>query len=220
MITDPTNKMVREIIRIYQDRVLGIAFLVLVPAAILLGLPTGQYSPSANWWHSVSQTYYAADSAIMIGILSVCGILFITHRSKEIFERIVFVIAGISILGVVASPHGDEMFEYVGLFHLPNAVSGKFHILFAIIMFVSFGFLSIINFPLRGTDFEALKAAKKRNFIFRLNGVIILIASFLMLIRQLVPTYDWTGIILEWFIFSAFGSNLLIKANIFKSLNE
>ena len=40
MITDPTNKMVREIIRIYQDRVLGIAFLVLVPAAILLGLPT------------------------------------------------------------------------------------------------------------------------------------------------------------------------------------
>ena len=159
MITDPTNKMVREIIRIYQDRVLGIAFLVLVPAAILLGLPTGQYSPSANWWHSVSQTYYAADSAIMIGILSVCGILFITHRSKEIFERIVFVIAGISILGVVACPYGDEMFEYVGLFHLPNAVSGKFHILFAIIMFVSFGFLSIINFPLRGTDFEALKAA-------------------------------------------------------------
>ena len=199
MITDPTNKMVREIIRIYQDRVLGIAFLVLVPAAILLGLPTGQYSPSANWWHSVSQTYYAADSAIMIGILSVCGILFITHRSKKIFERIVFVIAGISILGVVACPHGDEMFEYVGLFHLPNAVSGKFHILFAIIMFVSFGFLSIINFPLRGTDFAA---------------------SFLMLIRQLVPSYDWTGIILEWFIFSAFGSNLLIKANIFKSLNE
>ena len=112
------------------------------------------------------------------------------------------------------------MFEYVGLFHLPNAVSGKFHILFAIIMFVSFGFLSIINFPLRGTDFEALKAAKKRNFFFRLNGVIILAASFLMLIRQLVPSYDWTGIILEWFIFSAFGSNLLIKANIFKSLNE
>ena len=69
-------------------------------------------------------------------------------------------------------------------------------------------------------SFEALKAAKKRNFFFRLNGVIILIASFLMLIRQLVPSYDWTGIILEWFIFSAFGSNLLIKANIFKNLNE
>lgn len=220
MINDPTKKMIREIIRVYQDRVLGISFLVLVPAAILLGLPTGQYSPSANWWHSVSQTYYAADSAIMIGILSSCGIMFITHRSKQLFERIVFVIAGISILGVVTCPHGDEMFEYVGLFHLPNEVSGRFHVIFATIMFISLGFLSIINFPLKGDDYKTLKAAKKRNFLFRMNGIIIYIASIAMLLRQLIPSYDWTGIVSEWFIFNAFGFNLLIKANIFKNLNE
>lgn len=219
MPNDPTLNVTRKIIRTYQDRILGFSFIFLIPASILLGLPTSQYT-IPSWWHSVSQTYYAADSAVMTGMLCICGVMFITHRSEKIFEKIVFVIAGISTLGVIACPHGEEFFEHVGLFHLSNHVSGFFHIIFASIMFVTFGVLSFLNFPETAEELRNSKHGRLRNTIFRVNGIIIFIACLFMLMRQFFPTYDWIGIITEWFIFTPFGIDMLIKANMFKALKD
>ncbi|MCR5496133.1 MAG: DUF998 domain-containing protein [Treponema sp.] len=219
MKTDPTKEIIREIIRTYQDRILGLTFIVLIPSAILLGLPTSQYT-IPSWWHSVSQTYYAADSAVMTGMLCICGIMFITHRSSKLFERVMFVIAGIATLGVVACPHGEEYFERVGLFHLQNTTSGIFHIIFASIMFLAFGILSFFNFPETAEELRNSKHGRQRNRIYRINGIIIFIACILMALRQLYPTYDWIGIIVEFFIFTPFGINMMIKANMFKTLKD
>ena len=219
MTNDPIQKISRKIVRIYQDRILGFSFIFLIPAAILLGLPTSQYT-IPSWWHSVSQTYYAADSAVMTGMLCICGIMFITHRSEKLFEKIIFVIAGVSILGVIACPHGEEIFEHVGLFHLHNKVSGRFHVFFASIMFISFGILSFFNFPETAEELRHSKHGRTRNTIYRVNGIIIFIACLFMLLRQFYPVYDWIGIVVEWFIFTPFGIDMLIKANIFKFLKD
>ncbi len=209
----------RAIIREYQNRVMGFIFETITPVTILFGLPTSQHN-LPGWWHSVSETYYATDGIIMIGLLSIITLLSITHRSNNRLEKLLFFLCGISMLGILTFPHGLEEFEYAGVFMVSHYVSGKLHVIFATIMFITLGAISVLCFPKQLSDTLSEKKKTLTRRVYLANGISIFVFSLIIACRFIFNLYGWLVIICEFVIFTTFGVNLLIQSGFFKYLRD
>ena len=203
----------------YQNRILGFTLILLIPFSIIFGLINHEHNME-GWWYSVSRTYYATDGIIMMSMLAITLIMFISYRCRFKIERFCTIISAIATFGVLAFPHGLPEYELAGIFMTPYHIGGKFHILFASMLFISYGTFSILALRKEEDGFVPTKKSSLRNKIYLLNGILIFLSSSCLGLRIILGLPEFLVILFEFLIFEPFGLNLLIKAGLIKSLRD
>ena len=157
-----------------QRTVIGLLCLLLYPLSILFGLPAAVVNPP-QWWHSISDTYYASSKGIMIGVLFLTAYYFFTYRGYDWRDRLVNWTSAFSALGVIFFPNNG----YDGLINFGDnlEVCSTLHIISALILFSSF-FVNCIYLFCLGDKSNPQK--RKRNICFRCAAIGIIIGGIII----------------------------------------
>lgn len=170
-----------------QRTVIGLLCLLLYPLSILCGLPAAGVNPP-QWWHSISDTYYASSKGIMIGVLFLTAYYFFTYRGYDWRDRLINWISAFSALCVIIFPvHGTE-----GLIDFGKNLKLCFilHGISASVLFGSF-FVNCIWLFCLGDTSNPQK--RKRNIFYKCCGVGILIGIVILVMAS-------TGLIHHGFV--------------------
>lgn len=165
---------------------------------------------------SISATYYLPPTItpFMI-ILGAASILLISYRGYDKQDDIVSTITGIAGLFICLFPCATSVFERVGTFQLPQAISGFIHNLSAVVFFLLLAYNSYFLFT-KGSN-NPTENKKKRNSIFRVCGIGM--AASLILIVPVNLFNIWGG---TWFVEAIalmfFGISWLTKSQIYSWL--
>lgn len=173
---------------LWQRRIIGFMILFLTPLSFLFGLIGWDTNP-AGWWYSISDTFYSNSAVLMIGVVSIGSFFFCSYKGYDIRDKIVNLITGIGFLCIVIFPCGNEgvkeLGAKVGLFQLPIDISATIHKISAAIsfvgMFVNVMFLFTLN---KG---EISKQKKKRNIVYRVCAILILIGILIIAASPFLP---------------------------------
>lgn len=201
------NEMLFEqsIIRRCQQSLLGYLFLFITPLSIIPGIPFDADNP-VGWWHSVSESYYSNTGIVMISAFIIIGLIGISFRGRNIAEKIFMFLMGISSIGIVMFPHAYMILERTGFFFVNGEKSIFIHFVFAGIFFFS---LSVLCFLFSIIPEETSKK-HQRNVLYLSSWVICTIASFIILLSKIVFFPPWTTLVMEFIMFSLFGTCLLV----------
>lgn len=188
------NKNVDIKTMIIQRRILGILCALLAPCSLLFGLFGAFKGNYPTWYMTISDTYYANDKIIMIGLLASVSIFFFSYRGYDLHDRICSLIEAITALGIIVFPKNIPYIEYTGLFNLPIKLSGILHNACAGIMFLTFAYQILFLFT-KGSN-EPTGKKKLRNKIYITCGVIIV---FFLVCMALADTVVFTSWVPAWF---------------------
>ena len=206
---------------IWQRRVMGVMIIALAPLSILFGLIGWKYNPD-GWWHSISDTYYANSQMIMAFIISVSSFFFCTYAGYDWRDRVVNLMSGIGLLGLLLFPCYNEGVAAagarVGLFNLPIELSGTFHFYFALLAFLGFFINEMFLFTLGGNEVSPGK--KKRNMIYRICACTVIVACILLVLKSFVKMPANTIWFAEIIALTGCGVAWLIKGEALKFLND
>lgn len=168
-----------------------------------------------SWPESISATYYSlfAVGTFMV-ILGSAGILLINYKGYEKIDDIMATIAGIFGILICLFPmtYVDNPEIKTGVLHLPSNISNIFHCISA---FGFFGILAFMSFFLfTKSDNQPTKQKKIKNIIYRVCGVGML-ASFLLLLLNLIPSVDIPNLtwIVEAIALFFFGTSWIVKSD-------
>lgn len=146
------------------------------------------YNP-AEWYHSISDTYYANSKAVMIGILSITAFYFATYKGYDIRDRIINILSAICAAGVALFPNkGID-----GLIQMPKA-GGTIHCVFALVLYLTFFLNCIWLFRLGNSN---TREKKIRNKIYLGCGIGIAVAAGVLIagnifnLKQYIPNFIW-----------------------------
>lgn len=160
---------------------------------------------------SISQTYYFEPciTPFMI-ILGAAGLLLFSYKGYDKQDDIVCTLAGVFGLGVCIFPCAVSTLldanGMVGTFQIAENISGWVHNISAVLFFGLLAYNSLFLFT--KSSGEMTKNKKKRNIIFRVCGI-GMIVSFLMLLLP-IPHIFW---IVEAIALAFFGVSWLTKAD-------
>ena len=145
--------------------------------------------------YSISDTYYSNHKIIMIGVLlTAAGFLF-CYEGYDLGDRLWTILAAIGAAGVAAFPcSGPD--AYVGLFSVPNSVCWILHYIFAFLTFGSLALMTLTQFT-KGTD-------KKRNIIYTVCSIIMLLAIVMIPVSGWIGMPDWSTMLFEFIHLEAF----------------
>ena len=149
------------------------------------------YNPS-EWYHSISDTYYANSKAIMIGILSITAFYFATYKGYDIRDRIVNIVSAICAAGVALFPNKGVD----GLIQMSYSTGNIFHCVFALVLYLSFFINCIWLFRLGNSN---TKEKKLRNNIYLCCGIGIVLAAAVLILgnvfgwKQYFPNFVWVA---------------------------
>lgn len=147
------------------------------------------YNP-AEWYHSISDTYYANSKAIMIGILSITTFYFATYKGYDIRDRIVNILSAICAAGVALFPNKGVD----GLIQMSYSTGNIFHCAFALALYLTFFINCIWLFRLGNSN---TREKKIRNNIYLGCGIGIAAAAGVLVVgnvfnlKQYVPNFVW-----------------------------
>lgn len=203
---------------IWQRRVIGIMVLALAPLSILFGLIGINTNPE-GWWYSISSTYYANSQMIMMFIISVSSFFFCTYAGYDWRDRIVNLMSGVGLLGILLFPcYIEGISSNVGLFNLPIGLSGTIHNCLALLAFLGFFINEMFLFTLSGNEVSTGK--KKRNIVYRVCASTVIVACVLLIMRSFVKMPVNTAWIAEFIALTGCGIAWLIKGEALKILND
>lgn len=206
---------------IWQRRVMGVMILALAPLSILFGLIGWKYNPE-GWWYSISDTYYANSQMIMAFIISVSSFFFCTYAGYDWRDRVVNLMSGVGLLGLLLFPCHNEglaaVGARVGLFNLPIELSGIIHTCFALLAFLGFFINEMFLFTLGGNEISPGK--KKRNMIYRICACTVIVACILLVLENFVNMPANTTWIAEIIVLTGCGVAWLVKGEALKFLND
>ena len=168
--------------------------------------------------HSISDTYYY-DSCIVpfMIILGSAGILLICYNGYDKQDDIICTIAGILGLCICLFPCSDlrSSGELVGTFKLPVKISGILHYISAISFFGLLAYNSLFLFT--KTSGEITLEKKKRNLIFRICGIGMVVSFALVIPLKLLGVFSAIWIV-EAIALAFFGISWLTKSQCYSWL--
>lgn len=159
---------------------------------------------------SISATYFRDPCITPFMItLGSAGLLLVTYRGYDKADDVLNTLAGIFGLGVCLFPCAAELGN-IGTFQLPAATSDVIHTISAILFFGILAYNSLFQFT-KGSDNPTVNK-KKRNVIFRVCGVGMIVSFILLPIFTVlaVPYAVWT---VEMIALTFFGISWLTKAD-------
>ena len=207
---------------IWQRRVVGVLVLALAPLSVLFGLIGIKYNPT-GWWYSISDTYYSNSIMIMASIISISSFFFCTYSGYDWRDRVVNLMSGIGLFGLLLFPCGNEgmtaIGAHVGLFCLKPEVSSVIHNICAITAFLGFFLNEMFLFTLGGNEVTGGK--KRRNIVYRLCASTILIACVMLVMKQFFTFMPLNTVwIAEFIALTGCGIGWLVKGEALKFLND
>lgn len=175
-----------------------------------------------SWVESISCTYYSlyAVGTFMV-ILGSASILLVNYKGYDKVDDITSTIAGVFGLGICLFPMEfvDNPSIGTGILHLPSNISNVFHCICA---FGFFGVLAFMSFFLfTKSSGNMTKQKKIKNIIYRVCGIGML-ASFSLLLLNLIPNVDIYNLtwIVEAIALFFFGTSWIVKADAIPLLKE
>lgn len=169
--------------------------------------------------NSISFYYHTNMRDFFIGLMAVVSLFLITYKGYETIDIIITTISGIAGLGIAFFPCLDyvSLTNPLGIFQLSASVSNKIHIGCALVFFILLAVNSIFLFTLSKLKDIPRKSEKyRRNFIYRICGIIIFLCIILLLIfLQVYSTEEIEKhkivLFFETIMLIAFGISWLIK---------
>lgn len=198
-------------------RMIGILGIALPIVVVVGGLIQGKIEIQP----SISGYYYTNMRDFFIGILCIVSIFLISYKGYEKIDNLIGNLSGIFALGMVLFP--TEMCNggssNVGIFLLNDNISGYIHLTFGFLFFVTLSYNSIFLFTKRQPGHFS-EAKRRRNFIYRFCGSIMILATLLIVVYTLFlrnTAFDkiFPVLILETISLFAFGISWLVKGNTF-----
>jgi hypothetical protein len=166
--------------------------------------------------NSISAYYYTNMKDYLEGILALVGAFLLTYYGYDKLDRVVASISGASAIGVALFPTARDITN-IGIFNLPSAISDKFHVISASLLFLSIAFMSGFLFTKTGgKSLTPMKIA--RNTIYISCSIIIMVCIAIFVLCGLInPT--WTAssyiiLILETIMLFSFGVSWLVKGEV------
>jgi hypothetical protein len=196
----------------YQRFMLGIICGLLPVLCLLFGLLGGMVGiNNPEWYVSISATYFANSNMCMIGALCLCAFFLFTYQGYDLGDKVLTTISGISALLIVACPcSAMGTAAYLGLFALPAAISNVIHAIAAAALFLAFALMILTQFTKGGRS--------RRNIIYYICGVIMLLAMGVVAIGMFVNFVPYMTMICEFIMLEAFAIAWIIKSDIFPNI--
>ena len=161
----------------------------------------------------------------MIGLIFATSIFFFSYRGYDWKDRLFSIIQAITVLGVIVFPNYNYTKPYTtGIFCLPSRLSHTFHCITAGTFFITIALNLLLLFTKTGK--EPTEKKKLRNKIYKICGILILVAAFAMFIlsngfvKQYLPKNLPVGMICEFVMFTSFGFAYLVKSEAIKRFND
>jgi hypothetical protein len=153
-------------------------------------------------------------------ILGSAGLLLITYRGYDKVDAIISTITGIFAILICIFPTNDGQYcegaiipETIGTFQLPNQLSDTLHMISAVSFFGLLAFNSYFLFTKSSGEMTPEK--KKRNIIYKVCGLGMVISLLIMFPLQGVPHIVW---IVEAIALMFFGISWLTKSQCYSWL--
>jgi hypothetical protein len=178
---------------------------------------------------SISHYYYTRAGAVFTTILSLIAIFLMVYSGYKSIDFYISALAGICALCVVFFPTGslgevccDASKAYAVTFISENSLRETFHLISAAIFISLLAYMSFFIFTKSDKPLHLMGKAKiKRNWIYRICGVLIVIALLVMLagFNSLIPEELYFGNNLTFWMealaVESFGIAWLIKGETF-----
>lgn len=193
---------------------IGFLGMVLPWLALISTFIYGKFNnlPSEFWYnYSISGTYYV--SPVLAGILTAASIVLICYKGYDWRDELITTISGIFGLVIVLFPCASILESgRVGLFQLDMNISNIIHNIAAAIFFILLAINSLFLFTLGDSN---TKQKKKRNLIYRICGIGMVISALLILFP--IPGKFF---IAEAIALTFFGISWLVKGEVFNMLSD
>lgn len=166
-------------------------------------------NPVFKWPKSISATWYTNACTPFMIILGVAGILLICYKGYDRVDDILNTSAGVLALGICLFPclGPSRLADKVGTFLIPARISDKIHVICAILFFCILAYNSFFQFTKGSGELSANK--KKRNIIFRICGIGMLVSFSILLL----PDFHIKVWLMEAIALTFFGLSWITKAN-------
>lgn len=165
---------------------------------------------------SISATYYNSTCIVpFMIILGAAGLLLISYSGYDRWDNFVCTAAGIFGLLICLFPcNAPTLISLgsVGTFMLPVSLSGKIHNISAIFFFGLLAYNSLFLFTKSNGVMTEKK--KKRNIIFRVCGIGMVVSLALMIPVSIIGIWGGTWFV-ETLALAFFGVSWLTKANVY-----
>ncbi len=209
---------------LHQRRILGALCIALVPSVLLFGLFGLKTNPT-NWYHSISSSFYSNANICMIGLIFATSIFFFSYKGYDWKDRFLSIVQAITVLGVIVFPNYNYTKpDTTGIFCLESHLSHKLHCITAGTFFIVIAFNLLFLFTKTGK--EPTKKKKIRNIIYKICGILILVAAISMgvmstsYVKQYLPVNFPVGMICEFIMFTSFGFAYLVKSEAINKFND
>ena len=168
---------------------------------------------------SISMSYWVPTciTPFMI-ILGAASLLLITYKGYDRTDDVVCTIAGVFGLCICFFPCNSEYIQLdplLGTFMMSPVASGFIHNASAVIFFLLLAYNSLFLFTKSAG--EMTDAKKKRNIIFKVCGIGMLVSLSLIIPGMLLKWYGWTWF-MEMIALSFFGISWLTKSQCYSWL--
>lgn len=201
-------------------RAIGYLAILLAFGCILGGYFFGGYGilPSiSDYYFTNMQDFF---SAVLMGV----SLFLFSYYGYSILDRIVYVLSGVSCLGIALFPCYNKAYDLVGTFQINSKLADSLHTACATIFFLLLAFNSYFVFT--KTDpkgvIQITPEKKKRNKIYKTCGIVIfssliLLGLSMLFLNPLVIKTLRLIMIFEIVSLTAFGISWLVKGEaIFK----
>ncbi len=193
--------------------ILGMA----LPVVLVVG---GLFYPGHTVQHSISHYYHTPLRDVLVGILASASILFMSYAGYGIIDDVLTWVIGVAGVGVILFPcptFPEAPSALVGVFQLPQAVSGPIHFGFAGGFFFFLAINSIFVFTVSDRDRPGPEK-RARNLVYIICGAVILACLAALLVLWLAADSFFgnssIALVLEAVMLLAFGFAWLVKADV------
>lgn len=193
---------------------------VLLPWIALFSANLVKPHPSAEWWWSISATYY--QTSALVGILTPACLVLLTYEGYDKWDNWITSLSGLFGMGIVLFPCEVNWIDpnaLVGFFKLPMHVSAIIHGTCAAIFFLLLAFNSAFLFTKTG-DEPMTRRKKIRNVVYRVCGYGMLGVEVLFVMTKLLHFPGYWVMICEIVLLLLFGISWLVKGEAFPFLND
>lgn len=136
--------------------------------------------------HSISGYYHSELRDVYVGAMCAVGVFLLFYRGYSQRETVASIVAGVSAIGAALFPMKPPV-------RVTDAAQlqwvGWLHIAFAAVLFLTFAYFCLVEFPKTG-GVQPTSRGRKRNALYRLCGWIILLSLALIALSGFVPDAD------------------------------
>lgn len=168
---------------------------------------------------SISDYYYTVTGSFFVGTLCAVGLFLYTYRGYDPIDNILSSLAGVFAVGIAFFPT-DACRNCLScniLTRDPNPVTNTIHYICAAAFFLILAYMSLFLFTRSDVKGKLPAAKRKRNIVYRISGIVMVIALILILSLKIFPAFKtklelyhpvfWFELIALW----SFGTSWLTK---------